>query len=89
MPFEYSDHSGDVGLRVVAPTAAALFEESARGLTAIICDPRSIRGREHLRTSLRAPSLDLLLDISVIGPLVLLSIACVLGVFVMHRMTAK
>jgi uncharacterized membrane protein YdjX (TVP38/TMEM64 family) len=36
-----------------------------------------------------SPSLEMLLDISVIGPLVLLSIGCVLGVFVMHRMTAK
>lgn len=61
MPFERLDHTGDIGLRVTAGSASALFEEAARALTAIMCEPGSIRARTRREVHLEAPALDLLL----------------------------
>lgn len=39
MPYEVMDHTADTGIRVWAPTLAALFEEAARAMFELIADP--------------------------------------------------
>ncbi len=61
MSFDFFDHTGDVGIRVTAPTAEALFAEAARAFTAVLTDPERVRPAEQHGLSLEAPALDLLL----------------------------
>ena len=44
--FELTDHTADVGLRVWGPSEAALFEQGALALTALVCDPATVEPRE-------------------------------------------
>jgi homoserine kinase len=44
--FELTDHAADVGLRVWGPSEAALFEQAALALTALVCDPATVEPRE-------------------------------------------
>jgi len=65
MPWQVFDHTADLGLRVEAPTRAALFEEAGRALTALIVEEpdASVRAHERLDVALAAADpADLLFD---------------------------
>jgi SHS2 domain-containing protein len=64
MPWQTFDHTADVGLRIEAPTRAALFEEAGRALTALIVeDPDAVEDRETRTFELAAADPeDLLFD---------------------------
>jgi len=61
MPFEFFDHTGDIGVRVRAATVSDLFADAAAALTATLVDPSTVLGREREWVALSAPSLELLL----------------------------
>jgi SHS2 domain-containing protein len=55
MPWQLFDHTADVGLRIDAPTRAAVFEEAARALTSLLVeDPGTVEARETHRFRLAA-----------------------------------
>ena len=54
--FEVTDHTADVGLRVWAPSEAALFEQAATALSSLICDPRTVESRETYTVIAEAPA---------------------------------
>lgn len=65
MPWQVTDHTADLGLRVEAPTREALFEEAARAFTALIVEEpdATVRAVERLDVALVAPeAADLLFD---------------------------
>ena len=43
MPYEHLDHTGDIAIRITAPTLDGLFVEAARAMTEIIADPAAAR----------------------------------------------
>ncbi len=61
MPFEFFDHTGDVGVRVRAASLDELFAEAAAALTATLVDPATVERRVREWATLEAASLDLLL----------------------------
>jgi SHS2 domain-containing protein len=61
VPFEFFDHTGDIGVRLTAPTLGGLFETGAAALTAVLTDPASVRRRVSETVDVGAPDLDLLL----------------------------
>ena len=61
MPYEFFDHTGDIGVRVRAGSLGDLFADAAAALTATLVDPSTVLGREREWVSLAAPSLELLL----------------------------
>lgn len=64
MPWWTFDHTADVGLRIEAPTQAALFEEAGRALTALLVEePETVEVRATLTFELAAADpADLLFD---------------------------
>ncbi|MDA0700137.1 MAG: archease [bacterium] len=64
MPWRWVDHTADVGLRIEAPTLAALFEEAAEALVALLVEePETVEPRETLEFALEADDpADLLFD---------------------------
>jgi SHS2 domain-containing protein len=61
MPYEFFDHTGDIGVRVRAATVSDLFADAAAALTATLVDPSTVLGRAREWVALSAPSLELLL----------------------------
>ncbi len=62
MPWQVTDHTADMALRIEASTEAALFEEAARALTSLfVDDPATIEPREEFGFELRAADRDDLL----------------------------
>jgi len=61
MPFEYVDHTADVGLRGIGETVEGAFAEAARGMTNLMVDVDAVRPTERLDVRRRAGELDLLL----------------------------
>jgi SHS2 domain-containing protein len=61
VPYEFFDHTGDIGVRVRAAGLNELFADAAAALTATLVDPSTVLGREREWVSLSAPSLELLL----------------------------
>jgi SHS2 domain-containing protein len=59
--YEIIDHTADVGIRVEAPTAAALFETAARALTELVTDVEAVMPRVERAAELQEESLDVLL----------------------------
>lgn len=59
--YELIDHTADVGIRVEAPTAAALFETAARALTELVTDVEAVMPRLERTVELQEQSLDVLL----------------------------
>ncbi|MHB1131453.1 MAG: archease [Chloroflexota bacterium] len=45
-PYEYFEHTADLGLRAWGADLAALFASAALGLVAIVVDPRTVKARE-------------------------------------------
>lgn len=61
MPFEFFDHTGDIGVRVWGATLDELFAEAAAALTATLVDPATVGRQTREWVTLEAASLDLLL----------------------------
>ncbi len=61
MPYEFFDHTGDIGVRVSGATLDELFADAAAALTATLVDPATIECRAREWVALEAPSLELLL----------------------------
>ena len=61
MPFEFVEHTADLGVRVTAATLPALFEEAAVATTACLVDPASVRPHEAASVALEAPDAESLL----------------------------
>ena len=59
--YEFIDHTADVGIRVEAPTAAALFETAARALTEIVTDAGAVMPRVKRTVELEEETLEVLL----------------------------
>ena len=61
MPFDFFDHTADVGFELSAPTLPALFEQAALALSAVLSGSGPIEPREQGAVSLSAPSIEQLL----------------------------
>ena len=61
MPFEFFDHTADIGVRITAGTLEELFEAAAEGFTTTICDPSKIGAKMTEEVSVAAAEVDLLL----------------------------
>lgn len=59
--FELVEHTADIGVRAWGATPAEVFEQAARALFSLVCDPREIDERETLEVTLEADARDLLL----------------------------
>ncbi|MBN2493256.1 MAG: archease [Deltaproteobacteria bacterium] len=56
--YTHVEHAGDAGLHVQASSLEALFDQAARGLLDLICDPRSVRAERERAIALEAGSLE-------------------------------
>ncbi len=61
MPYEFFDHTGDIGVRVTGATVEGVFAEAAVAFADTVTDPARIEERETVHVALRGPALDLLL----------------------------
>jgi SHS2 domain-containing protein len=61
VPFEFFDHTGDIGVRLTARTLDGLFAAAAEAFTSAIADPESVRPLEADRIELASADLELLL----------------------------
>jgi len=59
--FELVDHTADVGVRAWAPAAEGVFEEAAKAMFSLICDPLTIEQTETIEVRAEADGLDVLL----------------------------
>jgi protein archease len=59
--YELVDHTADVGLRAWAPAPEGVFEEAAKGMFSLICDPMTIDREETFEVAVEAAQPDLLL----------------------------
>ena len=59
--FELVDHTADVGVRAWAPSLGGVFEEAAKAMFSLICDPLTIDQTEKVDVRLEAEDRDLLL----------------------------
>ncbi len=59
--FELVEHTADIGVRAWGRTRAEVFEEAARGMLSLVCDPREIAEQETTEVEVEAPAADLLL----------------------------
>ncbi len=61
MSFTYFDHTGDIGVHLVAQTPAELFRDAAAAFTDTVTNPARIEVRRSVPVTLTSPALDLLL----------------------------
>lgn len=61
MAFTFFDHTGDIGVDVVASTLDALFADAAAAFLHSISDPAGVRADTRLQFDLASSDLDLLL----------------------------
>ena len=59
--WEHFEHEADIGLRVTAPSRAAVFELMGEALTAVVTEPASVRSEEERVIDCEAPDDSLLL----------------------------
>ncbi len=59
--FTITEHTADVGVHAWGETEAAVFEQAARGMFSLICDPGTIGREETLTVVVEAPERELLL----------------------------
>lgn len=52
------DHTADVGVRAWGGSEEAVFEQAAKGMFSLVCDPGTVRPTEKLSVSVEAPSPD-------------------------------
>ena len=59
--FELVEHTADIGVRAWGRTRAEVFEEAARGMFSLVCDPREIADQVTVEVDVEAAGPDLLL----------------------------
>ena len=59
--FELVDHTADVGVRAWAPSSEGVFEETAKAVFSLICDPLTIDQTDTADVRVEADGRDLLL----------------------------
>jgi SHS2 domain-containing protein len=59
--YELVDHTADIGVHAWGETPEQVFEEAARALFSLVCDPREIDERETVEVALEAEGRELLL----------------------------
>jgi len=59
--FAITEHTADVGVRAWGDSEAAVFEQAARAMFSLICDPGTVGRREVLDVAVEAPDHELLL----------------------------
>jgi len=59
--YELVDHTSDIGVHAWGATQGEVFEQAARALFSLVCDPREVDARETVDVSLEAESRELLL----------------------------
>lgn len=59
--WEHFEHMADIGVRGIGATPAAAFAQAALALSAVVCDPDSIRTVDRVDFECQAPELELLL----------------------------
>lgn len=59
--WEHFSHEADVGVRGTGADVAAAFEQAAIALTAVVCDPASVKPEQARFFQCAAPDLELLL----------------------------
>ena len=59
--YELVDHTADIGVHAWGATPEQVFEEAARALFSLVCDPREVDERETVEVALEAEAMDLLL----------------------------
>ncbi len=61
MPYEFFDHTGDIGVRVTGASLEQLFAEAARAFTDTVTDVAGVQVREQAVVTLHGPDRDLIL----------------------------
>ncbi len=59
--YELIEHTADIGVHAWGATQADVFEQAARALFSLVCDPREVDERESVEVTLKAEAQDLLL----------------------------
>lgn len=59
--YELVDHTADIGVRAWGATPAEVFEQAARALFSLVCDPERVGESESVEVALEAEAMDLLL----------------------------
>lgn len=59
--WEHFHHVADIGVRGIGPSVEAAFEQAALAMTAVVCEPATIRPLTMVEISCQAPDLELLL----------------------------
>jgi tRNA nucleotidyltransferase (CCA-adding enzyme) len=59
--WEHFEHESDIGVRGVAPTVAAAFEQAALALTAVVVDPATVREARTVDVACEAADYEMLL----------------------------
>jgi len=59
--WEHYEHGADIGVRGIAGSKAAAFEQAALALTAVITEPQGVAARETVQIRCEAPDDELLL----------------------------
>lgn len=59
--WEHFEHGADIGVRGIAGTKAAAFEQAALALTAVVTDPAAVAARRAVEIHCEAPDDELLL----------------------------
>ncbi|MBI4328847.1 MAG: archease [Chloroflexi bacterium] len=60
-PYQYLDHTADVGIVATGATLAEAFASAAEGLAAVLCDPETVEEREERPLAVSAADLETLL----------------------------
>lgn len=61
MPFEYLDHTADIGIRGIGKTVESAFVETAKGTFNLMVDLQEVAFQEAVHILVEEPDLDLLL----------------------------
>jgi SHS2 domain-containing protein len=56
--FALFEHTADVGVRAWGASEEAVFEEAAKGMFSLVCDPQTVGFQEALAVSVEAPTAD-------------------------------
>lgn len=58
--WQHFNHGSDIGIRGIGHSMAEAFEQAAIGLTAVICDPKTVHPRQVIEVSCENPDPELL-----------------------------
>ena len=60
-PYEYFDHTADVGIAASGATLEEAFAAAGEGLAALLCEPETVLEREEREVAASAPDVEALL----------------------------